>query len=413
MLQRSIMGAAMGAAFLVMAAAGVLADDPPAAVQQPAADKLLLVHYMPWYQTPSVRGQWGGHWKGFDSPHDPGRTDAQGLPDIWSHFHPLIGPYDSTDPALVECHLGWMKLAGIDGVIVDWYGVAEALDYPAIHRGTEAMFGGVGGFGLQFAACYEDRVVEMMIARGSLAADGGEGRLREDIAWLSEHWFATPQYVKIDERPLLLNFGPIRMKDASSWNAAFEGLPARPAFFALHHLWRNAGADGGFTWIHWEPWKGEADDATVAERLRRVCEIPSSDPKQVIVSAFPGYQDVYRETRPVLEHRGGKTLRQSLAAALDSRAGIVQLVTWNDYGEGTMIEPTHEHGYTFLEIVQDAARERRGGSFPYTSADLRLPQRLYEARKAGRAPPAKLDLIGAAIRRGDCEAAAAALDKLP
>ena len=32
---------------------------------------------------------------------------------------------------------------------------------------------------------------------------------------------------------------------------------------------------------------------------------------------------------------------------------MVQLITWNDYGEGTMIEPTMEFGYTMLEHVQN------------------------------------------------------------
>ncbi len=376
-------------------------------------DKLVLMHYMPWYETPEVRSQWGGHWKGFEVQHDPTKTDARGLPDIWSHYHPLIGPYDSTDPAAIECHLAQMKFAGVDGVVVDWYGVAEAFDFPANHAGSEAMFRAAGDFGMQFAACYEDRVVKMMLDQGLLGADGVEGRLKQDIRWLGEHWFGKPQYVKVDGRPLLLNFGPIHVIEPGPWKAAFEGLPERPAFFALHHLWRKVGADGGFTWIHWEPWNGPADDATVKKRLKQVFALPSSDPKQVIVSACPGYNDVYVHKNKVLEHRDGDTLRQSLGAAMDSPARIVQVVTWNDYGEGTMIEPTHEFGYRFLEIVQQAMKQRHGDAFAYTPADLRLPERLYKARKAGKAPAAELDAIAAALRAGECGKARALLDKLP
>ena len=43
-------------------------------------------------------------------------------------------------------------------------------------------------------------------------------------------------------------------------------------------------------------------------------------------------------------------------AALAANASIIQLVTWNDYGEGTIIEPTAETGYQALEIVQQSAR---------------------------------------------------------
>ena len=83
------------------------------------AGKILLMHYMPWYTTPAVSGEWGGHWRGWQSQHHPDQTTTNGLPDIWSHYHPLIGVYDSSDPDVLECQLLQMKLAGIDGVLAD------------------------------------------------------------------------------------------------------------------------------------------------------------------------------------------------------------------------------------------------------------------------------------------------------
>jgi hypothetical protein len=373
---------------------------------------VVLMHYMPWYESESVRGRWGGHWAGFDGRHSPGTTAANGLPDIASHFHPLIGPYDSTDPALLDCHLAQIKLAGVDGVVVDWYGVAEALDFPSIHEASLALFEAAGRYRMGFAACYEDRVAGMMVDRGMIADDAVASRVAEDIDWLDDHWFSSPTYVTVGGKPLLLNFGPISVKDSATWRNTFESLSHRPAFFALHHLWRKAGADGGFTWIHWEPWKGAPPEDEVRKRLRNVFVLPSSDPAETIVSACPGYKDIYPESRPVLAHADGETLRVSLDEALASPAKVVQLVTWNDYGEGTMIEPTHEFGYRFLEIVQEANRRRIGSTFAFTASDLRLPERLYLARKRTAAPAADLDAVAELLRAGNATAAAAALDRL-
>lgn len=392
--------------------AGTLASAMGTASEPAAGEKLVLMHTMPWYESAPVRGRWGGHWAGFEVPHDPDSLDANGLPDLWSHFHPLIGPYDSTDPALLECHLAQMKLAGVDGVVVDWYGVAEALDYPSIHAASVALFDAAGRWGLAFAVCYEDRIVGMMTERNLLPADGAAARVAEDLRWLDDHWFASPTYATLGGKPLLLNFGPITVTDAAVWQAAIDPLDRRPAFFALHHLWRKAGADGGFTWIHWNPWEGKPDEAEVRRRLRAVFALPSNDPAEAIVSACPGYKDVYPQSRPVLEHADGETLRVSLDEALTSPARVVQLATWNDYGEGTMIEPTHEFGYRFLEIVQEANRRRRGAGFRFTAADLRLPARLYAARKAGSAPATELDAVATALRQGDTADAAATLDRL-
>ncbi len=61
---------------------------------------------------------------------DPEQVDPDGRRQIASRYYPAIGPYDSADPVVLEYHCLLMKLAGIDGVIVDWYGQDEYLDLP-------------------------------------------------------------------------------------------------------------------------------------------------------------------------------------------------------------------------------------------------------------------------------------------
>ena len=51
---------------------------------------------------------------------------------IASHYYPAVNPYDSGDPDVLEYHLLMMKLSGIDGVIVDWYGLENFRDYPIL-----------------------------------------------------------------------------------------------------------------------------------------------------------------------------------------------------------------------------------------------------------------------------------------
>lgn len=132
---------------------------PPASIE----GKALLMHYMPWYKTPDVRGSWGSHWTGHQRQHDPDQTGEDGLPDIWSHYHPLIGLYDSTDRDVLECQLLQMKLAGVDGVVADWYGIAPHADYPEIHAATLALFAAAREAGMWFAVCYEDRSIQLLV----------------------------------------------------------------------------------------------------------------------------------------------------------------------------------------------------------------------------------------------------------
>jgi len=60
---------------------------------------------------------------------------------------------------------------------------------------------------------------------------------------------------------------------------------------------------------------------------------------------------------------------------------VIQLITWNDYGEGTMLEPTVEYEYRYLEMLQAAQPELGNENFQFTADDLRLPFRLYQLRQ--------------------------------
>ncbi|MDQ2973905.1 MAG: hypothetical protein M3R69_00680, partial [Acidobacteriota bacterium] len=81
----------------------------------------------------------------------------------------MIGPYDSGDPAVIEYHLLLMKLAGIDGIIVDWYGLSNFNDYLAIHRNTTGLFESAAKIGLLFGICYEDQTITKLVAAGRLS----------------------------------------------------------------------------------------------------------------------------------------------------------------------------------------------------------------------------------------------------
>ena len=127
--------------------------------------KILLAHYMPWYSSQNISEKWGWHWtmNHFDPESDTQRKRRQ----IASHYYPLIGPYDSNDPHALECQVLLMKFAGIDGVIIDWYGITDHNDYATLHRNTNHLIAYIKKAGLRFAICYEDQSIKHMIAGGT------------------------------------------------------------------------------------------------------------------------------------------------------------------------------------------------------------------------------------------------------
>ena len=81
-----------------------------------------------------------------------------------------------------------------------------------------------------------------------------------------------------------------------------------------------------------------------------------------------------------------------------------------------MIEPKHDFGYSFLEIIleiiQESRRQELAESFTYRPADLRLPGKLYVLRLTDEVDSAKLDRIALLLASGETAKAKSALDLL-
>jgi hypothetical protein len=151
------------------------------------------------------------------------------------------------------------------------------------------MFEASARFGMKFSVCYEDRTVEFQVNRGLLKPEDVTAHLSTTFQWMQAEWFSHPQYFRIDGRPLVLNFGPIYVSDPGPWSTALGTLNDRPQRYALHHLWRKAGADGGFSWVHQDAWAGNPDSAAIQRKLMDTYLSMNSDPAKLIrLGATPG-----------------------------------------------------------------------------------------------------------------------------
>ncbi|MEJ5237928.1 MAG: glycoside hydrolase family 71/99-like protein [Limisphaera sp.] len=384
-----------------------------------AGEKLLLAHYMPWYTAPPISSQWGWHWT--MGHFNPDQQDAEGRRQIASWYYPLTGPYDSADPVVLEYQVLLMKLAGIDGVIADWYGKDDFLDYGLIHQRTLRLFEWTRRAGLVFCLCYEDRTIARMIGAGFLPSSQAVTHARETLREAERLFFSDPGYLRWNGRPVLLNFGPVYFT-ADQWPAIFAGLQPtnQPVFFTLDR--RVTGAAGAFNWP--PMWASSTNDgrlsmATLQSYLDGF-EQKALSWSLYISSAFPRFHDIYAEagvgpSYGRLEDADGEVFRATLHRALTNRSTYVQLVTWNDYGEGTILEPTREFGFRDLEIIQDARRSYLDPAFSRTSGDLTLAWRLYQLRRRFAGQPlaeVELDHVFSLVKDGELASAGRLLEAM-
>ncbi len=374
-------------ACMICIASVVFADEP---VREQRKQPLVLAHYMPWYTAKPPSDHWGWHWT--MNHFDPERRVGDRR-DVASHFYPLIGPYDSGDTAVLEYHLLLMKLAGIDGVIVDWYGLTDLYDYATLHLNTARLVDQVSRLGMKFTICYEDQTVPALIKEGRLDANGSVQHVVGEVDWAVEHWFDLPCYVRIDDLPVLLSFGHAGLTDAQ-WTQVIGRLKKPVAYFSEHM--RRDGAIGGFDW----PVPNEGLGRT--QRFKEA----ASDWQHFIPVAYPRFVDIYKEATvnegyADIEDADGATFRSSLAYAFAAKSSLIQLATWNDWGEGTIIEPSIEYEYRDLEIFQRMLMAKGGRPLATVSTDLRLPHRLLALRRLNRHEEQRLNAIALNIASGE------------
>jgi hypothetical protein len=379
-------------------------------IAEPAvrADKqpLVLAHYMPWYEAPPVSEQYGFHWHQGGSKFDPYTTLADGKASIASHYYPLTGPYDSKDTAVLEYQAALMKMSGVDGVIFDWYGVTDALDYKSVHEATIVMVDILKKYGLKFAVCYEDQTVKHMIEGAFIDKTDAVNTAKDAFTWMQEHWFADENYVKLDGRPLVLDFGPQFFTQKTEWDEIWADVNPKPFFVDIDN--RTNFADAAFNWppMHMSS-GGKLAIPRLVTYLNNFYEKQNSKPF-LVATAFPEFHDIYAQaggnSYGFLDYSDGETFKLTYDAAEKARPDVIQLTTWNDYGEGTIIEPTVERGYASLEYLQDM-RKKRDMNFKFDYIDLRIPIELYRIVSKDDSKKQQIEEIYTAIFNGDVETA--------
>jgi hypothetical protein len=363
--------------------------------------KPVMVHYMPWFVSESYSGSWGWHWT--MNHFNADTFNAGGQREIASWYYPLIGPYDSADPAVLEYHVLLMKLAGIDGVIVDWYGPDSYNDYAVNNQRTLALFNYTRKAGLKFSLCYEDQTIQQEINGSYVTASAAVTHAQQILRYAQTNFFTDPSFLRLNKAPVFLNFGPQYFKTNSDWVSIFSVLNAtnQPAFFTEDN--RLAVGTGAFDWPPMWLSGGGGNTLTPAQLQSYLVgfEQKAAGWPGFVSSAFPRFHDIYAQagvgaSNGYLDDANGSTLTNTLARAMTNNSAIVQLVTWNDFGEGTMIEPTQDYGYRDLGIVQNLRRQYLDPAFSYHTNDLAMAFRFYTLRKqygSNAAVSAELDRI--------------------
>jgi hypothetical protein len=309
---------------------------------------------------------WRSQQRGAPSPEPWARLKA------YPEREPLLGWYDDGDVAVVEQQLRWMRKYGIDYVVFDWYwnGTGTELDH-----GLRAYF--------KTTAKRDVPVALLWANHSSVPRTKQEFTAMVDF-WVSEY-FSQPEFMKIDGKPVIFVFSHRAfVKQSNLIGQSFTSLlaeaedRARAAghkgiyFVAGTHvdasILKVAGSSGYSAFSAYNYHGRDDDSATSFEELDNAYQhvwtsILKDSPIPYILPMTQGWdkRPWGGSTNPLHDLSGGNLPdfeRHLVAArrAMDAnpaktmKTGVI--CCWNEFGEGSYIEPTNKDGFGYLEKVQ-------------------------------------------------------------
>ncbi len=340
------------------------ADPPAVRWNLPGPAPHLLMHYMPWFQVEAGPGQskqtWT-HWR-WDGPgpkHDPAQRRADGLRDVASVYYPLIGPYNTWSRAVVRYHLETIKAVGVQGLVVDWYGPDSYTDQQVPQILDEAQ-----RVGLKVAICYEEKM--NFLWRGFKTREQAIQAATIDIRHILTHYANHPAYLRCDGRPLILQFdgygnGPMGQGffSPAELTQILHDQPM-PVAYCRQGLTPefHPAIPGAFQW--WSSTSGEL--LNFAHSARKMVDEQKLSFFANEIS--PGFDDTgvwgWGDGARVTPRAGISLLKNTFDLSFTDRPDLIQIVTWNDFNEGTVMEPTRENGFQYVDALATWWAERTG-----------------------------------------------------
>jgi hypothetical protein len=266
----------------------------------------------------------------------PGSTTkiyAHLMPWFGSQGHVSVG-YDSSDSAQEAKQIADMASRGIDGAIVDWYGPNST------HHNTATKYA--------LKAAEQHAGFELAICEDWGAVKNYANPTQQTISDLNYAWqtfMQSKSYMKQDGRPVIFFFG------FEGQNVDIAAIKSALTFNPIF-VFRNSGgftksmSDGSFSWL--APMTSGYDNYMSLPYLDGFYKEGLKYPAQAMYgSGFKGFNDTLASWAPPggrhIPQFCGQTWLKSFQEAgryfsANNQLPALQIVTWNDYEEGTAIE---------------------------------------------------------------------------
>lgn len=281
-----------------------------------------MVFYYLWYSNPEYGDGWG-NWD------DGGQIPPS---DIYSMFYPSLGCYSSNQDCIIEKHLEWLHRAGV-GVVIISYFPEYVPGGSFVKQNAEKFSTFAGEYGIKI--CY---VIDIYPGR-TLAM------IKRDIKYLMDEWDSHPSTFKYNGEMMVFVFdpsnstyGPVTFS-LSNWNTMITELHAE----GYHPLLLASTFDT--TWLdvfdglyQYDIFSYASSHGSLFPLLSSFCR---SHEKLFAPSIGPGFDNsrLVPWTPAILDRNGTTQYDDYWGTILSCEPDFVTIVSFNEWGESTSIEP--------------------------------------------------------------------------
>lgn len=254
--------------------------------------------------------------------------------------------YVSRDPGAIARHIEQAQGAGIDSFVVSWLGPGNPTD-----DRFKMMLDIAGGKGFSATIDFEANRY------------GSRDSLINALTYVRDQLESHGAFARVNGKPILF-FWRQQVRSVDEWaeirNAVdpnhdqiwiAEGVNiAYQRVFDGHHLYSIAWSpDVNYTLNDW------------SKRVRR-----AGADKLWVATVMPGYDDT-RTTRPdkfARSREDGNFYRSTWNAAIQSRPDMVLITSFNEWVEGSQIEPSATYGNFYLDLTREYAAQFKSAPPP-------------------------------------------------